>query len=570
MIPAIAMSIITIVLVIYGMIFYTKTKQTRTVAELDEQKSAVFNIPVDAVVLKLKQMHLSGKTQNVYTSWANEWDTLVKTNLPEIEVSLEKAEQLSSQLKLLQAKRELDHAKELVEQSEQKAFQINEALQTIVDSESSSSQEIETINANYQALRSKILTNRAEYKDVFPTLESKLSDIEANVATFRQLMEEADYIEAKSVLSDVDASVKALDAKLEKVSELYALYDVTFVEQINEIEDGHNMLLAEEYKFVDIDIPLAITQLRDDIADGRRHVVALDLELADELIEQIENGTERLYAVMENEISAKDAVQKLVPKVESRITQILASNEQVVKEIDRASMNYELTDDESDHIVTYKTDLEAIHQEFEEYKEALENKRLVFTTTKDKLMSVMERLTDIDSKQATMMQSLTSLRQREQIARDQVDNFEFELRNMKRSLERQHLPGLSQLYLDLFFATTENIEALEEKLNRIKINMKEIDALVSDCTRDVEKLDEATEAIIDNATLTEQLVQYANRYRMEYAAIEKAITVAINLYQYQYKYTDARKTIADALDKVEAGASEKVNRLYQAEKNRRF
>lgn len=49
-----------------------------------------------------------------------------------------------------------------------------------------------------------------------------------------------------------------------------------------------------------------------------------------------------------------------------------------------------------------------------------------------------------------MITQLTDLRKEETEVKEKIDDFEFNMRGIKRYIEKQHLPGLPEEYLDLF------------------------------------------------------------------------------------------------------------------------
>lgn len=567
----VVLALLVIGLATYGVVLHLRNKYTQEIEEIDEQKVAVFDIPVDSVILKLKNMHLSGKTKRLYESWADRWDVLVKENLPAIEAELDSAEQSVDQLNILKTKKSIERARQLVDEAEKNAFQIDEALQRIVESDSQNHEEIEGVSNKYRELRNFVLADRSKYGEAYPTIEGQLEDIEGLLAQFNTLMEEADYIEAREVLQQVEKNTQQVSTKLDRIPELFHVLDVDYAEQIAELRQGYEQLLAQSYQFDEaISVTDELDRVESEIAAVRKDVISLHLEDVKVGQERIEQQIDKVYDILESEIDAKEYIQKHQLGIEGRLKQIMANNKLVATEIERTSHNYELTDNELESIEAFYEELEKESDALNHYKTELENKHVVFSKVKERFEDMSETLARIDKGQADILNDVSGLRQREKEVRDQLELFEVDLRNMKRSLEKQHLPGLDKTYLDLFFATTKRIETLSENLNRIRINMKEIDEQLSLCTSDVEKLDEETETIIDSALLTERLIQYANRYRMEYAGIEKAINVALNLYSHQFKYEQAKQTIAVELNKVERGAVERVTRLYHEDKNRRL
>lgn len=568
--PFIIVGVIISIVLIYGIMLFLKDKQTSTIDKLDEQKIAIFDIPVDSVVLKLKTMHLSGKTKKLYESWAVQWDELNRDVLPEVEADIELAEQYSNQLRLLKAKKHIEDIKNKLNSAEKKAFQIDEALQRIIESENSNHEEIESAQKQYEEVASFIQNHQDDYKESALTLMKKLDDISDKFKEFNELMEEADFLEAKEVLEDAKSTSAYLSKVIEVLPGLYHEVDVDMIEQLEELKSGYQTLSNEQYQFNEGDLSAQLTNIEQAIGQIKENLKHLQIEHAKELKEDTENSIDNLYQIMEVEVQAKQVVQKQLPKLKIKVEQIIENNRFLRIEIDRLLENYELTDDEDKNISEFENKLVATKEKLQAIDDKIKANELVFSNVEITLNEFNDQLLSIDEKQTELKNSLSDLKTRENDVKEQLDLFEIDLRNMKRKLEKQHLPGLSPLYMDLFLDTTKRLEELSALINRVKINMKEIDQLVSQCETDLEHLEEATNRIIDNSLMTEQLVQYANRYRSEYASIEKAITTAINLYQYQYKYTEARQTMETALDAIEAGASRRVEAMYQADKKKKI
>ena len=75
-------------------------------------------------------------------------------------------------------------------------------------------------------------------------------------------------------------------------------------------------------------------------------------------------------------------------------------------------------------------------------------------------------------------------------------------------------------------------------------------------------LDEQTKDLVDAAALTEQMMQYANRYRHSHADIKAAIDKSLYLFTKEYRYQDALDEIGTALERVEPGAFKRIENFY--------
>lgn len=81
---------------------------------------------------------------------------------------------------------------------------------------------------------------------------------------------------------------------------------------------------------------------------------------------------------------------------------------------------------------------------------------------------------------------------------------------------------------------------------------------------DLDVLGDKTKEIIDCATLSEEFLQYANRYRTRYPEVEEAYKKASQLFNKEYNYVDALDTISNAVEEVEPGAYKRITDDYES------
>ncbi|MDR1013264.1 MAG: septation ring formation regulator EzrA, partial [Lactobacillales bacterium] len=145
---------------------------------------------------------------------------------------------------------------------------------------------------------------------------------------------------------------------------------------------------------------------------------------------------------------------------------------------------------------------------------------------------------------------------------ERLDDFEFQLRNIKRFVEKQRLPGLPSDYLEFFFVASDRVEELANELNKIRINIDEIQQLVKYSAEDIDRLKQKTDELIDSAALAEQMMQYANRYRHTNAQIKEAINKSLMLFTDEYRYKESLDEIGTTLNEVEPGAFSRIENFY--------
>ncbi|MFZ2373395.1 MAG: septation ring formation regulator EzrA, partial [Trichococcus flocculiformis] len=326
----------------------------------------------------------------------------------------------------------------------------------------------------------------------------------------------------------------------------------------------------EKYIFEGVDVSAEIAAVEKEIQEAKDSIGLADINEAGKKMDKVERDIEAVYAIMEKEMEAKEFVGRHTANLQKKMDHVLQSNRYVLLEIDRVSQNYFLNKNELGRAQEFEEQLLKENEALRYYDKMMKEHEISYSVVREYYEKISQRLSEIDKEQSELVSNLSDLRNREKEIKDSIDLYELDMRNMKRTIEKYHLPGLPKIYLDLFFSVTDRIEDLASKLNRVKIDMDEIDAISKMCEEDIEMLDNQTQVIVDNAMLTEYMIQYANRFRHSHVEIENAINKALVLFHREYDYEGALEAIRIPLNRIEAGAARKVEESYQEEKNRRY
>ncbi|WP_320164705.1 septation ring formation regulator EzrA [uncultured Trichococcus sp.] len=563
-------AIILLVLIGYGAIMYLTRQQANRIKEIDEKKQKAMAIPVADNLFTLKNMNLTGQTKRTYESWQATWQTITRFQYPEIEAALVSAEQYIQRMNFIKAKQAISQADQLIDETKNSVEKVNKALEKLLESAQENRKELEEIQERYNKIRKQLLAHSFTFGPAIETLEKNLNYMELDFTKFNSLTNEGDHMEAKEILSRIEQDLLVMEEVVEKIPELNEKIKTEYEEQVNDLKDGYQRLLDEKYVFEGVDVSAEIAAVEKEIQEAKDSIGLADINEAGKKMDKIERDIEAVYAIMEKEMEAKDFVGRHTANLQKKMDHVLQSNRYVLLEIDRVSQNYFLNKNELGRAQEFEEQLLKENEALRYYDKMMKEHEISYSVVRDYYEKISQRLSEIDKEQSELVSNLSDLRNREKEIKDSIDLYELDMRNMKRTIEKYHLPGLPKVYLDLFFSVTDRIEDLASKLNRVKIDMDEIDAISKMCEEDIEMLDNQTQAIVDNAMLTEYMIQYANRFRHSHVEIENAINKALVLFHREYDYEGALEAIKIPLNRVEAGAARKVEESYQEEKNRRY
>ena len=551
----------------YGVAHYLSQKQSKVIEELGVKKQKLMTVPIADILFTLKNLNLTGQTKRTYETWQATWQTITRFRFPEIEAALVSAEQYTQRLNFVKGSQISNQASQLIEETKAEVDKIYTALQKLLDSEKKNREELEVLQERYASMRKDLLAHSFSFGEALESLEKRLSYLELDFTKFNTLTNEGDHLEAKEVLGRIEAEMQDFEQIVEEVPKYLKEIEEEYEDQVADLKEGYQKMVEEHYQFPKISIPTEIQKIEEIIAVAREHIKATELEDARQQLDKVAREIDQLYAVMETEIEAKAFVQRNRAQVERKLNQVLQSNRYVNIEVDRVSQNFVLSNNEFNRVQDFAKQLEKEQEAVAYYSKALQNQQVPYSIVKEHYEIVLNTLKEIDENQLSLVNTLTDLSQQEKSIRDGLDVFELDLRNMKRTIEKYHLPGLPKEYLELFFATTSRIEQLSQLMNRVKLDMTEITGLNQTIEDDVEKLDIMTEEIVDNAQLTEYMIQQANRYRLEHPEIDTAIQQALEQFNHFYRYGESLAIIEKALNQVDPGSAQRVRANYESEKN---
>ena len=551
----------------YGVAHYLSQKQSKVIEELGVKKQKLMTVPIADILFTLKNLNLTGQTKRTYETWQATWQTITRFRFPEIEAALVSAEQYTQRLNFVKGSQISNQASQLIEETKAEVDKIYTALQKLLDSEKKNREELEVLQERYASMRKDLLAHSFSFGEALESLEKRLSYLELDFTKFNTLTNEGDHLEAKEVLGRIEAEMQDFEQIVEEVPKYLKEIEEEYEDQVADLKEGYQKMVEEHYQFPKISIPTEIQKIEEIIAVAREHIKATELEDARQQLDKVAREIDQLYTVMETEIEAKAFVQRNRAQVERKLNQVLQSNRYVNIEVDRVSQNFVLSNNEFNRVQDFAKQLEKEQEAVAYYSKALQNQQVPYSIVKEHYEIVLNTLKEIDENQLSLVNTLTDLSQQEKSIRDGLDVFELDLRNMKRTIEKYHLPGLPKEYLELFFATSSRIEQLSQLMNRVKLDMTEITGLNQTIEDDVEKLDIMTEEIVDHAQLTEFMIQHANRYRLDHPEIDTAIQQALEQFNHFYRYEESLAIIEKALNQVDPGSAQRVRDNYQSEKN---
>ena len=554
--------IVIIAAVLYLIGYFMRKKNQEQLDELEVRKEALFDLPVFEEIDDIKKMHLVGQSQNSFREWNQRWVELSTRSFAELESQIYEVENQNEIFRFMKAKKAVVEANETMTEMEAEVEVIRNGLKELRESEERNSLEVQKALDVYEELSKSLKDDKASFGPAYSEIQKQLRNVEIEFTQFVTLNTSGDPIEAREVLEDAERHTFELEDLMKRIPPMYEELNETFPDQLKEIEEGYNQLLADDYVFPEQNFAEEIQHAKKRVENSMADLEKTEIAAVEVANRDTATAIDALYEVMEREIEAKKYVVTNQKIIDDYISHSLKNNRQLMIELDHVSQSYTLNNNELGRSRGFQTEIEEIIRRQKDLEPRMKEHTVPYSEIQAFYKECYKILDDIENQQLEIDASLKELRKGEKVAQEKVDEYEFRLRSIKRYVEKQRLPGLSADYLEFFYVATDRIEDLSRALNKMRINMDEINRLCDLCEDDLELLDKKTKDLVNAAALTEQMMQYANRYRHTHENIRAALDKSMYLFSTEFRYQDALDEIGTALEAVEPGAFKRIEDFY--------
>ncbi|MDN3065425.1 septation ring formation regulator EzrA [Enterococcus faecalis] len=554
--------IVIIAAVLYLIGYFMRKKNQEQLDELEVRKEALFDLPVFEEIDDIKKMHLVGQSQNSFREWNQRWVELSTRSFAELESQIYEVENQNEIFRFMKAKKAVVEANETMTEMEAEVEVIRNGLKELRESEERNSLEVQKALDVYEELSKSLKDDKASFGPAYSEIQKQLRNVEIEFTQFVTLNTSGDPIEAREVLEDAERHTYELEDLMKRIPPMYEELNETFPDQLKEIEEGYNQLLADDYVFPEQNFAEEIQHAKKRVENSMADLEKTEIAAVEVANRDTATAIDALYEVMEREIEAKKYVVTNQKIIDDYISHSLKNNRQLMIELDHVSQSYTLNNNELGRSRGFQTEIEEIIRRQKDLEPRMKEHTVPYSEIQAFYKECYKILDDIENQQLEIDASLKELRKGEKVAQEKVDEYELRLRSIKRYVEKQRLPGLSADYLEFFYVATDRIEDLSRALNKMRINMDEINRLCDLCEDDLELLDKKTKDLVNAAALTEQMMQYANRYRHTHENIRAALDKSMYLFSTEFRYQDALDEIGTALEAVEPGAFKRIEDFY--------
>ncbi|HFI0694440.1 TPA: septation ring formation regulator EzrA [Streptococcus suis] len=556
-------SIVIILIIAYVACLIVRKRNDNLLVALEERKEELFNLPVNEEVEAVKALHLIGQSQVSFREWNQKWVDLSLNSFADIENHIFEAEAFNNSFRFVSAKNAIDSIESQIDLIEEDIASIRHGLMDLKEQEEKNSGRVKHALDLFESLQASVRDNSESFGETLPELENQLKNIEVEFSEFVMLNSSGDPIEASEILDKTEEHMIALNQIMDRIPNLIERVSKDFPEQLEDLETGYRKLVEQNYLFTEGNIESQFQNIRVSIRENTALIVSFDLDAAVAENERIQAKIDHLYELFQREIEANKSANKISKNLPKFLEHVQHNTQLLDEESQRLNAHYLLADSKLSRINQLKKRLETIEMLVAESVEGIDTPQVAYSILEERLDHSLSSLKEIEEEQIVLAEYLKSQEASESTARKKATLYINKLHTLKRYMEKRNLPGIPAEFLTNFFRTSDHVEALIAELDYKRINIEIVNRLLENATYDMNQLEELAYLIVQNATLTEQLLQYSNRYRSTEEEIQRAFNRSLEIFERDFDYQASFEEISFALETVEPGVTERFVRSYE-------
>ena len=556
-------AIAIILLISYAIAIYVRKRNESKLAILEEKKEELYNLPVNDEVEAVKNMHLIGQSQVTFREWNQKWVDLSLNSFADIENNLFEAEGYNNSFRFFKASHQIDQIESQITLIEEDIAAIRNALADLEKQESKNSGRVPHTLDLFEELQHRVADHSEEYGQGLPEIEKQLENIQSEFSQFVTLNSSGDPVEAAVILDKAENHILALSHIVDRMPAIVKTLSKELPDQLEDLEDGYRKLLDANYHFAETDIESRFQLLYEALKKNQENIAKLELDNAEYENGQVQEDINSLYDIFTREISAQKVVEALVATIPTYLQHMKENNLLLIEDIKRLSNNYSISDTDEGHVHRLQVELERFEAVIAEATSDQEEPTQAYSIIEENLELLQENLKEIEDEQISVSERLARIEKDDINARQKVNIYVNRLHTIKRYMEKRNLPGIPQTFLNLFFKASNSTEELMAELDKKLIDIESVNRMLEITTSDMEALESETYDIVQYATLTEQLLQYSNRYRSFDDRIQEAFNEALEIFEKEFDYHASFDKISEALEVAEPGVTKRFVTSYE-------
>ncbi|MFD1206973.1 MULTISPECIES: septation ring formation regulator EzrA [Sporosarcina] len=553
---------IIVLIVLITIAFLFRRKHIHEIGRLENEKMQIQNKPIFEEMMKVKQLNMTGETEEKFERWRNEWTEVVDVCMPEIDSLLFDAEDLIDRFRFKKASLTEKEIQEKIRQCEKRKNDILDELNELIGSEEKNRIEMENLREQYRLARKTILAHQHSFGMTVSPLEKELESFNPKFDEYDELTENGNYLLAREIVISLSAKGEQLSGLIQDIPTLLTELQNKIPAAIRELRNGLKEMEEQSYYIAHLDLPAKLSKMESDIEEQKKCMEKLDIDPVRMRVEEMNDQIDSYYDALENEVTAKHFVDTRVEEVAESLSTITKLTKELLVEAEYVQQSYRLDEKQAALPQANLKKLEKLHNRFEMLQHHIEQQESAYTSLQDELKSIVAELEQIEEEQDILANKMKNLRIDENNVRHKLGELTRELQNADRKLHRGNIPGIPDEMDARLEEAEEQLYLVTQSLQEVPLNITIAESYLLSAESAIQDVNERVDELLENVLLIERIIQYGNRFRASNPEMHARLLDAEESFR-QFRYAKALEEAATAVEEADPGAMKRIEEMLK-------
>ena len=542
------LAIILVVVVLVLINKHDKKKLQGILTNLELDKNLIISANILTELNKVGSLINNKNLEIKYNNWKERYKQIKEVDMPPLENKLNDLEALIRDKKYKDFVKDSSKLELEIYYIKSKSDFLLDEIREITLSESKNREIVTKLKKDYRDIYLKYNNSPSDYEGINNTIELQFENIDKLFNAFELAMENNDYSEASKIVKALTDNIGNIGIIIDEASSIILMGKKLIPDKIEDVKKIYDRMTKEGYLLDYLNIDYNISEAEKKLADIFDRLKVLNVN--DSIIElkTILDYFDGLYGDFDKEVEAKKNYDSLSRKIAIKNKKLSAIIKNIISKIEDIKFSYDLLDEDVKVIDDLNLTIKGLQNDYDIIIENFRNKSFSYSQLYKELELINNRVSVTEEKVEQTVKFLSSLKDDEIRAREQLDEIKNILESSKEKMESFKLPIIPKDYYVELSEANDALDNMIDELNKKPISIRVLNLRV-DTARDlVLKLHKNTSETIKNASLAESTIVYSNRFRYN-NKINNALNRAED-YFYEGRYSEALELAIKAVSDV--------------------
>ena len=552
--------------IIIATLVIIKSKKRKNFAKelsnLDREKNLIISAQILAELNKVESLINNDQLREKFNNWKKRFNKIKDVDLPKITDKLINLEELFQNKNYDVLKEGITECElEITYLKTKTNFLLNE-IKDITLSEEKNREAIIKLKTEYRDIQNKYKSNKNDYVDVSKPLELQFENVDKLFQTFEMAMDQNAYTEVGKIVKAISNSVGNLKEVIEEAPVIIMLGKTAIPKKIEDITQIADKLTSEGYNIEYLNIEHNVKETNKKVSDIFQRLNVLNIEDSVFELKTMLDYYDSLYFDFDKEKTSRKLFEGYIRSILLKITKLEKINNDIYKRLDDIKYSYDLDDSEAQVIEDIKDELIDERSSYDRVISMHRNHTFAYSRLNKEMEIINNKLSKTEEKLEIALKTLSSLKDDELRAKDQLDEIKEILVQAKKKSKTYKLPVIPKNYYVELNEASMAINEMVKELEKRPISIKTLNLRV-DTARDlVLKVYNTINETIKTAKMAEQAIVYGNRYRPVNKEVDFGLSKAESLF-IKGSFKNSLEQALMSINIIEPGIREKLINEYK-------